>query len=353
MESAEDMLDRPTVASPLTVVRLSEAWQVGLTRSRLRGKAWVRVSHGVYASSEGGDSPRRSFEMVQPILPGDALAAHLTAAQRYHFWLPELPSWLPVLAVRPPGVDRPERAGLYVFRSRAGLPVACDVGGVRCVSPEVCLGQLAEDLGLLDLVIAIDSALHLKLCTVTDIERSIRSRQRGLPRLREGLALCDGRSESPWETTLRVLHVVCGFPVEPQFKLRNAAGQVVARADLRIRGTNRLPEYDGADHRERARHQEDLAREKLVQRLGFERYGYVAKEIIDNPGQVLLDAERALGWTHSSGRLKDWWPIFQESSLSQVGRRRLLRRLHRFDRPLRGRRARRTAGPSQELRETG
>lgn len=337
------------VAPRPSAVRLRDANAFGLSRAKLRGRSWSRASHGVYvASADRTSSPL--FTAVRAILPAEGMAAHLTAATLYEFWLPELPDWLPQLAVLAPGVDRPERDGLYVFRSRAGLPSPIVVDGIACVPPEVCLGQLAEDLSTLDLVVAIDGALHAELCSVEDIERQIRSRQRGLPRLRRALALCDERSESAWETVLRLLHVAGGIAVEPQYLVRDSAGTIFARADLRIRGTRRLPEYDGAEHRTRLRQQEDLARDKALSRLGYERYGYIAKEIVQNPALVLRDAEQALGWPHSPDRVKPWWPVLIESSLSPSGRRRLLRRLHRFDRPLRGRGARRTP---HELRETG
>ncbi|MDQ3485404.1 MAG: hypothetical protein M3445_08355 [Actinomycetota bacterium] len=105
-------------------------------------------------------------------------------------------------------------------------------------------------------------------------------------------------------------------------------------------GTRRLPEYDGADHRRRSQHQADLEREKALSRLSFERYGYIAKEIVDRPGQIIRDAEDLLGWRHDTERLHTWRSLAAESSLTTSGRRRLLRRLHRFDRPLRHRRDR-------------
>jgi len=214
------------------------------------------------------------------------------------------------------------------------------VVGERVVSPQVCLGQLAEDLSVLDLVIAIDSALQGKLCTVDEITAVLRPRQRGLPRLQQALPLCDGRSESPWETILRVLLISSGVCVQPQAKIVDDVGKVIASADLRICGTRRLSEYDGGTHRERERHQEDLAREKALVRARWERFGYTAKEVLQNPAQVLRDAEDALGWPHDGTRLVTWRHLVAESSLSPLGRSLLARRLQRFDRPLRGRKPR-------------
>jgi very-short-patch-repair endonuclease len=207
-------------------------------------------------------------------------------------------------------------------------------------------GQLAEDLGLVDLVIAIDGLLSQELCTIEEIEFGIWSRQRGLPMLRRALALVDCRSESPWETILRLMHVLCDIPVEPQVHIRDASGEIVARADLRIVGTRRLPEYDGADHRDKERHERDLRRDKLLARLSYERYGYIASELLDNPQQVVRDAEDALRLRRDPGRLRPWMTEFERSSLSPLGYRRLLRRLHRYDKPLRGRGTRRRVAPN-------
>lgn len=297
--------------SPYPGIRVRDAALHGYTRSRLRGRAWTSVSHGVYVARQEESTLGDTFAAVRSVLPPDGVAAHATAALLYGLWLPRLPSRLPCLAGLPPATDRPERAGLYVFRSRAGLPYPHVVSGVPCVPPEVCIGQLAEDLSVLDLVVVIDSALSRKLCSVDDVERCIRSRQRGLPKLRQALRLCDERSESPWETILRVLHVVSGIPVEPQHKLVDGRGAVAARGDLWIIGTKRLSEYDGADHRSREQQERDLARDKVLQRLGYERYGYIAKEIISGPAQIILDAERAwAGRTRRTGSpVGGHWPM--------------------------------------------
>lgn len=169
------------------------------------------------------------------------------------------------------------------------------------------------------------------LCTVIDIEVAIRKRQRGLPRLRQALSLCDSRSESPWETILRLIHTASGIDVEPQSTIRNEFGDVVARADLHLCGTRRLAEYDGAVHRERSQHEADLRREKALSRLGFERYGYIKAELIDNPAVVIRDAETALGLRHDLRRVVAWNELFHPSTLTDDGWRRFLHRLHRFD----------------------
>lgn len=124
--------------------------------------------------------------------------------------------------------------------------------------------------------------------------------------------------------------MLCGFAVTPQYEVRDTAGQVVARADLRIDGTNRLPEYDGAEHHNRDRHRRDLRREKALSRLQLERYGYTADEILRTPTRLLLDAERACGLPHDPRRLRPWLAQLRQASLSSRGRRRLHERLGRY-----------------------
>ncbi|MCW2831200.1 MAG: hypothetical protein JWP31_1892 [Aeromicrobium sp.] len=158
----------------------------------------------------------------------------------------------------------------------------------------------------------------------------MRPGRRGVRVLRRALDLVDGRSESWWESMLRLLHVLSGFAVEPQHVVHNAAGVVVARADLWIRGTRRVPEYDGADHRDRRRHQDDLRRDKALSREGLERYGYIATEIVHRPERIVQDAEDALGVPHVPGRAELWRAEARRSSITTAGAHALRRRLQRF-----------------------
>src|SRR5215207_7719670 len=64
--------------------------------------------------------------------------------------------------------------------------------------------------------------------------------------------LLEGRSESPWESVMRVLHRTAGIDVEPQKEIYDDGGRFVARADLWLVGTRRIHEYDGELHRDRA-----------------------------------------------------------------------------------------------------
>src|SRR5688500_18162161 len=75
----------------------------------------------------------------------------------------------------------------------------------------------------------------------------------------------------------RLLHVMCGFDVEPQVVLRDRDGDVIGRADLWLVGTRRVHEYDGATHRDPVEHGRDLARDRRFARAEYQRFGYTAR----------------------------------------------------------------------------
>ena len=116
--------------------------------------------------------------------------------------------------------------------------------------------------GILDLVIMGDSALRQQHCTLTDLIIVARQRRRGAPLLRIVLPMLDPRSESPWESIMRVLHRAADIPVLVQEDVHDQFGRFLGRADLLIEGTRRLQEYDGEGHRDGDQHGDDLARDR-------------------------------------------------------------------------------------------
>jgi hypothetical protein len=101
--------------------------------------------------------------------------------------------------------------------------------GLRITTGAETLLATARDLELLDLVILGDSALHLGHCTLEELQLTAAQRRRGAPQLRATLPLLDKRSESPWESVMRVLHVAAGIEVEPQKNIYDSFGRFVAR----------------------------------------------------------------------------------------------------------------------------
>jgi hypothetical protein len=110
---------------------------------------------------------------------------------------------------------RPRRPGLLVCRHTQPFPMNL-VNGLRVTTAAETILAAARDLGVLDLVILGDSALRLRHCTLTDLEITARQRRRGAPLLRRIIPMLDARSESAWESIMRVLHQAAEIPVTPQ-----------------------------------------------------------------------------------------------------------------------------------------
>ena len=116
-----------------------------------------------------------------------------------------------------------------------------------------------------------------------------RQPRRGAPFLRAVYPLLDPRSESPWESIMRVLHRAAEIPVTPQQELFDQFGRFVARADLLIDGTPRLHEYDG----------------------GFQ-----------GGAGVIADVDRLLGRPWDPRRLAAWNQLIEHSLYGRAGRAR-------------------------------
>jgi very-short-patch-repair endonuclease len=261
----------------------------------------------------------------QQALRADAGFTHLSAVSVRGWALPELPATVPVWITQRKGLNPTCRRGARVIRQTAA-PTLEAVEGVRLAAPAETLLACARDLSVLDLVVVIDSALHSADVTLAELEEVAASRRRGAVRLREALALADGRSESAWESLLRVLHVVCGFEVEPQREFHHQ-GRFVARADLHLVGTTSIHEYDGAEHRHRKRQESDLRRDRSIVAAGLIRRGYVKDDLASRPLEIVRDACSATGRTFDPRVVGPWLTLWNASSFSPYGAFLLAERL--------------------------
>lgn len=146
-----------------------------------------------------------------------------------------------------------------------------------------------------------------------------RSGRQGAVVLRSALRLADHRAESPWESLLRVMHVVCAVPVEPQYVVLDEDGAFVARGDLWIKGTRVLHEYDGGHHRERASHREDLRRDRALGNAMWQRHGYTDVEVLHQAVGIFRDADRCLGRPHRPERIRAWHALLRRSLFTPTG----------------------------------
>lgn len=211
-------------------------------RGATRSSQWKRLSHGLYVPRDSGQL-RVDLAAWQLILPETACFTSLTSAELRGWWQPS-PVAHPVFVSVPSDAPHPQRGELCL--TRHPRPINSEIiDGIRTASAAETLLALARDLNLLDLIVLGDSALHFGDCTPDQLSSVAAQRRRGAPRLRAAIPLLDKRSESPWESILRMLHVAAGVEIEPQKQIFEDWGRFVARADLWIIGTRRIHEYDG------------------------------------------------------------------------------------------------------------
>lgn len=279
------------------------------------------------------------------VLPRPAVFTHLTGAGLRGWALPDRVHLdLPLIASAGAPAPHLDRRGVYIRRCRLRPCVRTDWEGLPVVSAPQLVRELAEDLSLIDLVVAIDSALHLGQLTSADLVGCVRRRRRGCRVLSRAMTLVDGRCESGYETLLRLIHLLSGLnDIEPQHLLTDPAGRPIARADLWLRGTRRLHEYDGADHLTSRQQHKDRRRDNDLARHHYDRRGYTRPDITLHAGRIVRDAEDAFGLDHDPSRVQGWLNEFRRSSYSAAGRMRLQRRLARFRRDLPPRSVRRVA----------
>jgi hypothetical protein len=290
----------------------------GPARGHLRRRAWTAVSHGLYKPTREVDGLVHDLLAWLLVLPPTAAFTGLTAAAVYGWWLPPLPDDIPVFAVIDVRDNRPRRDGLRVMRL-VDPPGVRLVEGVPLAPPAEVLLACARELSLLDLIVLIDAALHLGMVTLADLHEVMARRRYGVPLLRRAVELADGRSESAWETLLRVLHVMCGVPVVPQYVVLDETGGFVARGDLLIIGTTTLHEYDGGEHRKKHRQRRDLARERRIGNVVWTRRGYTDAEVLHQAVTILRDADLSLGRLHRPERVRSWHALLADSLFTPSG----------------------------------
>lgn len=286
------------------------------------GQGWTTVGRGVRRRD-----PVTDLQAWQRVLRPTAAFTHLTSARaRVVAAAPARrpPVWVAQISSQNASV----RTDLVVCRHRA-IADSELVDGVRLTTAGETLVACARDLGLLDLLVMIDCVLHRCEATLEELWAVARQHRRGAPRLREALRLADGRSESAFETLLRVLHVVCGIAVEPQHEVRAPDGSFVARGDLWLVGTDSRHELDGGHHLTRRQQQLDLARGRRIGHAGLQRRGYTSDDVLRRAVTVLRDADRAVGRPHEPGRIQAWHDLLRGSLFSDAGQAAFRARLGR------------------------
>lgn len=301
-------------------------------RGEVRLVGHRRVSHGLYLELREGltddEEFLRDLRAYLLVLPKSAVFTHLTGARLRGWRLPKLPEQVPVFVAVDGNEKRPRRHGLVCSRlvrprqsqRRRTLPVE---------AAEEILLRCARDLGVLDLVVLIDSALAKGDLDPDHMEGLLASRRPGVRMLRAAYRLSSRRSESAGETLLRMFHVAIDVAVREQAELFDDHGTAIGRADLLVTGTRFVHEYDGEHHRDKDQHRVDLRRERGWAESPYVRRGYALDDLLNHPAVVMHEIDRALDRPHLPRRLARWKRMVDNSLYSGTGRARVMNRWRR------------------------
>ena len=309
----------------------------GPVRGEIRLADYRRVSHGLFLPRRSGLAPedefRRDLHAWLLVLPEGAVFTHLTGARLLGWRLPQMPEQVPVFAAVRGGEQRPRRPGLLCSRLVAtpdhGRARQLTGDGLPVDQPEEILLRAARDLGHLDLVTMIDSAIALGDLDPQRMAAILASGRPGVAALRAAYVAGDGRAESAGETLLRLFHEAMEVPVVPQVDLCDTDGRLVGRADLLVVGTTDVHEYDGAVHRGQDQHRSDLRRERRLAGTPYARRGFTLDDLVNHPAVTMHELDRALGRVHRPHRLRRWRRLVEHSMYSADGRARMLNRWRR------------------------
>jgi hypothetical protein len=291
-----------------------------------------RVSHGLFRKLRDDLTADQEFvrdlEAYLLVLPEGAVFTHVTGARLLGWQLPKLPEQVPVFAAVQGDAPRPRRHGLICSRlvretrpvKRAGLPVD---------APEEILLRASRDLGVLDLVIMIDSARRAGDVDGKQMQEVLASGRPGVRMLRTAWELSSDLAESGGETVTRLFHVAMDVPVQPQVELFDDNGLLIGRADLLVTGTWQVHEYDGEHHRSKAQHRTDLRRERGWAGTPYVRRGFVLDDLLNHSLVVMHELDRALERPHDLRRIERWRRIVGNSLYSEQGRQRVMNRWRR------------------------
>lgn len=303
-------------------------------RGHIRRADHRRVSHGLFLKVDPRAADGSEAEVLRElaawllVLPEDAAFTHLTGAWLRNWQLPRVPERTPVFAAMGRLAARPRRAGLVCSRLERASAVT-SARGLPVEPAEEILLRAARDLGLLDLVVLVDSARRLGDVDAAAMTEVLASRRPGVRLLREAWRLSSPKAESAMESVLRMFHEAMDIPVEPQAQLFDEAGNKVGVADLRVVGTNRIHEYDGAHHRGQGQQRTDLRRGRGLAATAYDRRGFTLDDLLNHAAVVMHEMDRDLGRAHSRRRLSRWRTWLGQSLYCEVGRQRVLNRWKR------------------------
>lgn len=287
-----------------------------LTKSQLRGSAWVRLLPDVYISA-AVEMDHRLWAYAACLYAGEgAVVSGATAA---YLWGVDLVTGAPSRNYAGPSRNNADVAGangvpvevtipptrrvrtrmphVTVVRAALAPTDVTTFGLLTLTTPERTAADLVRRLDRVEGIVALDAMLHRRVVTMEKLlARAVdMSGRYGGAVFADAVRLADAGAESPMETRLRMLFVDGGLPRPvAQFAICDRRGRFVGRGDLAYPEHLVCIEYEGDHHRERATFRRDIARVNAMQEAGWVVIRVTADDIYLTPEQLIQRVRRLI-----------------------------------------------------------
>lgn len=271
----------------------ADAMRAGVSAAALRGPRFRALFRGAHIHESVRPHPLVRVEAALLLHPPDAFASHASAGRVHGMPLPTLPDeHVSVFRKQ----DRRPRPGLKPHVAAPGTPVVT-IRGIRTSAPCQTFVELAEQLGLVDLVVVGDWLVRNGRCTPSELRAfCAASRHPGAKRAQRAAAYVRSRVDSVMETRLRLLIVLAGLP-EPEVNVEvtDVDGRPLYRFDLCWPDLKILVEYDGRQHRaDLDQWDHDTDRREWLDAHGWLLVPVFSRGIYRDPAKTLRRVESAL-----------------------------------------------------------
>lgn len=302
----------PTLVRPR---RVDPTGRAGPTPGQAEGPSWRWTAPSTYVPTIADRSvpEQRILEESSRLPLGGAVtgwAALRLHGAGYFDGLVAPGAEIPVPLVVPPGTRLRRSPGSVVHRERLVDQDLSEPHGIPATTPErACFDAARRATGLRAAVVVVDMTLAAGITTERRLRDDLRTRDRwpGVVQVRRALELTDPRSMSPQETALRLIWLLdaqlpvprCNWPVA------DGAGRLIGRPDLLSVEHAVVGEFDGAHHRSRDRHRDDLSRDDRFRTVGLEPFRVVGADLA-SVDLVLRRIHTAIERSRALGRPGTW-----------------------------------------------
>lgn len=281
----------------------------GISYGELRGPRFRTVFRGIYVTAGVAVDTEIRARAAVLLHPWSAFLSHETAAVLQGIPVPLSPD------VHLTVTDRKDRRSRPGLRTHAGVESDVhEVRGLRMSTGNQLFCELAQHLGLVDLVVAGDALVRAGRTTAEALAAA--AAELGgtcAAHAQRAAAYVSPRVDSVMESRLRMLLLLAGFPA-PLVNATVNGDNVHYRPDLCWPELRLVVEYDGRQHRDDLdQWDHDIARREWFEAHDWVLLTVVARDVFQRPDETVRRVHDA--WVRRGGRrfdLRDDWRAWFE-----------------------------------------